>query len=423
MALVLREVADRGEVSRARISAATGLTRATVSTMVDALVAVGLVRELGPDGAGSGGVGRPGSSLALASGPVGIGLEINVDYLATCTVDLTGAVRRRELVADDFRAMPPQAALVQAAVALQTAVDDARAVGHEVAGVFVAVAGLVEASQGLVRMAPNLGWRDVPVLDELAERTSLGDLRMRIDNEANLAALGELWNGGHARADGTPLASFVYIWGEVGIGAATLLNGELVSGTRGFGGEIGHLPLDRNGLRCECGARGCLEQYAGQEAVLRRAGLAERARSSIGRPSGPIQELLTLARAGDPRAIESIRSAGDALGIGLSVMVNVVDVDTVVLGGLYALLAPWMLPPLEEQLRNRVLSAKWDPVHVVVAQLGVDAAVRGAAMSVIQGVIDDPAPWVAMKLDAEPADPEPADPEPADPELNRLALT
>jgi predicted NBD/HSP70 family sugar kinase len=251
---------------------------------------------------------------------------------------------------------------------------------------------------------------------------------MRIDNEANLAALGELWNGGHRRDDGTPLGSFVYIWGEVGIGAATLLNGELVSGTRGFGGEIGHLPLDRNGLRCECGARGCLEQYAGQEAVLRRAGLAEQARSSIGRPTGPIQELLTLARAGDPRAIESIRSAGDALGIGLSVMVNVVDVDTVVLGGLYALLAPWMLAPIEEQLRSRVLSAKWDPVHVVVAQLGVDAAVRGAAMSVIRGVIDDPAPWVAVKLDAdlidpEPVDPEPVGPEPVGPDLSRLALT
>jgi len=395
MALVLREVADCGEVSRARIAAATGLTRATVSTLVDVLVAAGLLRELGPDAAG--GVGRPGSSLALASGPVGIGLEINVDYLATCTVDLAGTVRRRELVADDFRAVPPQVALARAAVALQAAVEDALAAGDDVAGVSVAVAGLVEASQGLVRIAPNLGWRDVLVLDELAERTGLTDLPMRLDNEVNLAALGELWSGDHRRDDGAPLASYVYVWGEVGIGAATLLNGELLRGSRGFGGEIGHMPLDRNGLRCECGARGCLEQYAGQEAVLRRAGLAEQARSSIGRPTGPIQELLALAQAGDSRAIESIRAAGDALGIGISVMVNVVDVDTVVIGGLYALLAPWLLAPIEEQLRSRVLSAKWDPVHVLVARLGVDAAVRGAAMSVVQGVIADPAGWIAAQ--------------------------
>ena len=409
LALVLREVADSRELSRARIATATGLTRATVSTLADALVAAGLLRELGPDGAG--GVGRPGSSLALATGPVGIGLEINVDYLATCTVDLSGAVRRRELVAEDFRATSPAAALSRAADALRAAVDDARTAGTEVAGISVAVPGLVEAPRGLLRLAPNLGWRDLAVLDELAERAGLADLPMRLDNEANLAALGELWCGGHRRADGSVLDSYVYIFGEVGIGAATVLNGVLFGGTRGFGGEIGHLSLDRNGLRCECGARGCLEQYAGQEAVLRRAGLAEQARTTSGRPTGPIQELLALARAGDPRAIESIRSAGDALGLGASAMVNLVDVDTVVLGGLYALLAPWLLEPVEEQLQGRVLAAGWAPVTVLVAKLGADAAVRGAAMSVVQGVIDDPAGWIGQRAQPAVADRDP-DPEP-----------
>src|SRR5664279_4715340 len=124
LGMVLREVAARGELSRARIAAATGLTKATVSTLVDALLAAGLLRELGPDAAV--GVGRPGSSLALATGPVGVGLEINVDYLATCTVDLTGAVRRRELVAEDFRRVGPKATLARAAVALRSALDDAR---------------------------------------------------------------------------------------------------------------------------------------------------------------------------------------------------------------------------------------------------------------------------------------------------------
>src|SRR5664279_5349278 len=198
LALVLREVAARGELSRARIAAATGLTKATVSTLVDALAAAGLLHELGPDAAV--GVGRPGSSLALAGGPVGVGLEINVDYLATCTVDLTGAVRGRALVAEDFRAVGVAATLSRAAAALRSAVDDARAAGGEVAGVSVAVPGLVESSRGLLRLAPNLGWRDVPVLDELADRAGLdgllGERRpipMRLNNEANLAALGELW--------------------------------------------------------------------------------------------------------------------------------------------------------------------------------------------------------------------------------------
>src|SRR5664279_1232971 len=408
LALVLREVAARGELSRARIAAATGLTKATVSTLVDALAAAGLLHELGPDAAV--GVGRPGSSLALAGGPVGVGLEINVDYLATCTVDLTGAVRGRALVAEDFRAVGVAATLSRAAAALRSAVDDARDAGGEVAGVSVAVPGLVESSRGLLRVAPNLGWRDVPVLDELAARAGLdgpagsaGALRgvreipLRLDNEANLAAVGELWSGGHVRADSGPLKSFLYVSGEIGVGAAIVLDGALFGGMRGFSGEIGHLPLDREGPLCRCGARGCLEQYAGQEAVLRRAGLAGQARTTTGRPDGPVQELLGLARAGDPHAIEAIREAGDALGTGIAVMVNLIDVDTVVLGGLYALLAPWLLESVQEQLRRRVLAARWDPVRVLVARLGADGAVRGAALSVVQGVIDDPAAWIAAR--------------------------
>ena len=405
LALVLREVADRRELSRARIATATGLTRATVSTLVSTLVAAGLLRELGPDGGGA--VGRPGSALALGTGPVGIGLEINVDYLATCTVDLSGAVRRRALVAEDFRGASPQGALSRAADALRAALADARSGGSEVAGVSVAVPGLVEGPRGLLRLAPNLGWRDVAVLDELARRADLAgladradravwaDVPMRLDNEANLAALGELWCGGHRRPDGGVLDSYVYISGEVGIGAATVLEGELFGGARGFGGEIGHLSVDRLGLRCQCGARGCLEQYAGQEAVLRGAGLAEQARTVTGLPAGPIQELLRLARAGDPRAVESIRSAGESLGLGVAAMVNLVDVDTVVLGGIYALLAPWLSQPVEHQLSTRVLAAGWAPVRVLVARLGADAAVRGAAMSVVHEVIDDPAGWIA----------------------------
>jgi len=280
-------------------------------------------------------------------------------------------------------------------------VDDAHAGGGEVVGVTVAVPGLVEAPRGLLRLAPNLGWRDVAVLTELGERAGLTDLPMRLDNEANLAALGELWCGGHRRPDGAVLDSYVYVSGEVGIGAATVLEGVLFGGARGFGGEIGHLSLDRLGLRCECGARGCLEQYAGQEAVLRRAGLAEQARTTTGRPTGPIQELLALARAGDPRAVESIRSAGDSLGLGIAAMVNLVDVDTVVLGGLYALLAPWLMEPVEQQLRGRVLAAGWAPLRVLVARLGADAAVRGAAMSVVRGLVDDPSGWIARHTPVE----------------------
>jgi predicted NBD/HSP70 family sugar kinase len=379
-------------VSRARIAAATGLTKATVSTLVDALAAGGLVRELGPHA--TTGVGRPGSALVLEQSPVGIGLEINVDYLATCTVDLSGVVRRRELVSHDLGRGGPEPILARAAAALRAAVDDARLGGGLLAGVVVAVPGLVESATGLVRLAPNLGWRDVPVLAELTRRAGLDGVPVRLDNEANLAALGELWCAGHSRGDDTPLESFLLVSGEIGVGAAIVLDGELFTGMRGFSGEIGHLPLASDGPPCRCGASGCLEQYAGQEAILRRAGLTETAGTTTGRPGGPVERLLAAAAAGDPGVIAAVQEAGEALGTGLAVAINLLDIETVVLGGLYALLAPWLAAPVSERLSRRVLAWRWAPTEVLVSRLGADGAVRGAATSAVRAVIDDPASWL-----------------------------
>ncbi|HET9654018.1 MAG TPA: ROK family transcriptional regulator [Kineosporiaceae bacterium] len=420
LALVLAEVADRGPVSRAGIAAATGLTKATVSALVDALAGAGLVTEQDRAPA-TGAVGRPGAPLGLAPpGPVGIGLEINVDYLATCTVDLSGEVRGRRVLAGDVRDRPQGAVLDLAAAAVAEAVDEARASGAEVAGLAVAVPGLVETRQPVLRLAPNLGWHDVPVLDELRARLAdqgatggppmrlddlpirldglpmrLDGLPMRLDNEANLAALGELWCGGHHTADDAPLTTFVHVSGEIGIGAGLVVGGRLFRGVRGFSGEIGHLPVRDCGPVCRCGSVGCLEQAAGQDAILRAAGLEGRAGSVNGGGGGPLDELVAQAAAGRERAVGAIRDAGRWLGTGVAALVNVVDVDAVVLGGGFARLAPWLRGPVEDELGRRVLSAQWAAPRVLVSALGAQAAVRGAATSVVRDVIADPAGYLA----------------------------
>ncbi|MFD0748136.1 ROK family protein [Phytohabitans flavus] len=150
--------------------------------------------------------------------------------------------------------------------------------GLAVAGAALAVPGLVTA-HGVVRLAPNLGWRDVDVPTGLA---ALDGLPVTVDNEANLAALGEL----HAGPAGP--ASFLYVSGEIGIGAGIVLHGALFRGARGWSGELGHVAVRPDGPACSCGARGCLEQYAGQEAILRAAA------------AGGIDDLRARATAGDP---------------------------------------------------------------------------------------------------------------------------
>jgi len=203
-------------------------------------------------------------------------------------------------------------------------------------------------------------------------------LALTVDNEANLAALGELDLGELPR-------DFVYISGEIGIGAGIVLDGALYRGSRGWSGEIGHIPINPDGPACRCGARGCLEQYAGQEAVLRAAG------------AGTVAELASAAAAGRSAALTALAAAGTALGMAVATVVNLLDVRTIVLGGSYASLLPWLRDGIAAEAGRRVLTAAWSPVQLRAATLGPDAAMLGAAGSVLRTVLDDPAAWLARQ--------------------------
>ena len=164
LALVLQHIAAGEPVSRARIAALTGLTKTTVSSLVDDLVSAGLVVELGPEARGE--IGRPASALALdRSGYVGIGLEINVDYIAVCVANLVGEVHYLRTRPRDNRGQSPAKVLARAMRMTRTAVQRAEAARFTVAGLAVAVPGPVETDRGLLRLAPNLGWEDVPVAE------------------------------------------------------------------------------------------------------------------------------------------------------------------------------------------------------------------------------------------------------------------
>jgi predicted NBD/HSP70 family sugar kinase len=384
LALVLQHIAGEGPLSRARIASLTGLTRATVSSLVDDLMQASLVTELGPRAGG--GIGRPGRALtANRSSYAGLGLEVNVDYIAVCVTDLAGEVRYLRTRLADNRRLSPGRVLSRAVRIARTAVKAAEAEQLTVAGLAIALPGLVEAERGLLRVAPNLGWLDVPVVEFLSVRLEAGRLPVTVDNEANLAALGELWFGGH---DG--LTDFVYVSGEIGVGAGIVIGRELFRGVMGFAGEVGHVTVQPDGPPCRCGSRGCLEQVAGQEAIMRAAGLTGEAGTSMGQPGGSVAELVARARSGEARTLEAIEAAGHALGIGIAALVNLVDPTTVVLGGLYTLLEPWLRTPFSEELRARVISQRWSRVRVLTSRLGPDAAVRGAAGTVIRKILSHP---------------------------------
>jgi predicted NBD/HSP70 family sugar kinase len=385
-ALVLGCVSASGPLSRARVAAHTGLTRATVGTIVDELLAAGLVSEQGTRSPS--GVGRPGTDLVLRpDGAASVGLEINVDGIVVAVVDLAGTVRHRAARSGDLRDRTAAAVLRSAARMVDDAVAVAYDLGLPVRGIGVAVPGLVDLGEQVLRLAPNLGWTDVAVVDRLRSyAVTHWPCPVVLDNEANLAALGELWRGGHTSTD-----SFVLVNGDVGVGAGVVLDGALHRGSRGFGGELGHLTVAPEGPECRCGARGCLEQVAGLDFILRQAGVRDEPRTG----EDAVSPLLTRLRRGDERAIAAVRQAGEALGVGVAALVNLFDVDTVVLGGVFAPLFPWLDEPLQAVVRRRVLSAAWAPLTVRPSDLGRDAAVIGAAYAPLRDLLADPLTGVA----------------------------
>ncbi|CAL9325030.1 MULTISPECIES: ROK family transcriptional regulator [Streptomyces] len=368
LARVMHTVRAEGPLSRAAVASRIGLTRAAVSTLVDELVRAGLIEELGPERPGR--VGRPGSALAVsARGPAGIGAEVGVDHLAVCAVDLRGTTRARAVRQGVNRGRSPEPVLAELTELIHAVVAEAEGEGLWPAGLAVAVPGLVARDSRTVVRAPNLDWHD----------TDLGDLLptafpLTVDNEANFGALAELWLG-----DGTP-GDFLHVSAEIGIGAAVVVDGGLLRGTRGFAGELGHVPVQPDGPECACGGRGCLEQYAGEEAVLRAAGL-EPDEDRVGLLAGRAAD-------GDEDVRRALRDAGTALGVALTGAVNLLDPESVVLGGELSGLAPWLLPSLREELARRTAG----PVcPVSVSRLGPEGPLLGAAHSVVRAVLDDPA--------------------------------
>src|SRR3712207_6625808 len=233
LGLVLRHLRAAGPRSRARIAQDTGLNKATVSSLVTELVARGLVTEGGIDRAGS--VGRPGVIVELAGGGAcGIGVELNVDFLACLVLDLRGEVLFERMVPHDVPALGPERTLDEVACLVGAALDATATAGATAVGLTVAVPGLVESAVGVATLAPNLHWQGVDVLGGLRRRLPDAAFAFRVENDANLAAIAEWAMGGDAGA-----TDLVYVTGEVGAGGGVIVVGQMPRGVSGFSGEGG----------------------------------------------------------------------------------------------------------------------------------------------------------------------------------------
>ncbi|GAA3559719.1 ROK family transcriptional regulator [Amycolatopsis ultiminotia] len=364
LGLVLGEVHRAAPLTRAALAELTGLTKSTVSKLVGDLVDAGFLAETGPARVGE--RGRPGVSVVLSGARVAsLGLEVNVDYLAGCVLDLSGTVRFSRRIERDNRGRRPARVLRSLQKLADGLLAEAEAAGLSLAGAVLAVSGPV--ADGVLASAPNLGWRDVRAADLLRLPVPVS-----LENEANLGALGELWFGA-----GSP--EFLYVSGEIGIGAGLVVGSELFRGARGLAGELGHVVVSSSGPGCRCGARGCLETYAGQEAVLTAAGVRT------------VEALVRQLAADDPRAVRAVAAAAEALGLALTSAVNLLDLDRIVLGGIFGPLFRWLAPAAESVLADRLGPLRGSVPVLAPSTLGATAATLGAAGTTIHRVLADPA--------------------------------
>ena len=377
LSAIMREVHGAAGVSRSELGARTGLTRSAIRRLIGELVGAGLVHEspAGPSGA----PGRP--SPVVRSDPrsaVVLAFVVEVDSIAAAAVGLGGTIlaeERVERARGHLSVEDVVADLVSLAARQQAAAEPI----ERFLGAAVAVVGTVRRSDGLVAMAPNLGWRDVP-LGRLLEQEL--ELPVAVANDADLGALGE-----HRRGAAVGHSDVIFLSGEVGLGGGLILRGAPFTGASGFACEVGHVALNPNGAACRCGASGCWETEVGEGRLLVRAGEPE-----DGGRAG-VERVLARAAAGDEVARAALDDLGRWLGIGVAGLVNIFDPELIVLGARFERVFPWVIGPIATELSRRTVGGPRAVPRIVPTRLGADAALIGAAELALEPILADPARW------------------------------
>jgi glucokinase-like ROK family protein len=375
-------------LSRADISSRTGLNRSTVSSIVNKLIQGGLVRETGFQ---KDKIGRPGLQLELSpDGACAIGVQLGVDFISVMLADFVAKPIWTKRIALD-------PALDQAGVIklmgdlIQGGLRYARRRKSKPLGIGVGVPGLVNLREGKIALAPNLGWREVPLRELLVQRF---DVPVFVENDANASALGEYYFG-VAR----PVNDFIFLTADVGVGAGIILNGKLFRGNSGYAGEVGHMSFDPNGELCGCGRRGCWESLVSPRSAIKKiqATLQKNDDASVIRDltcnrSDKItfDIVLQAAQAQDPLALTTLQDVARWLGLGIANLVNAFNPELIVLGGALARASEILSPIIEATVAENALRQPHESLKIAVSAYGAEACVIGAAAIVLDEILRYP---------------------------------
>ncbi|GAA0397181.1 transcriptional regulator [Acrocarpospora corrugata] len=358
--MVTEAVRNAGTLTQAQLARTTGLSPATVSTIVREL------RDLGVLAITSGGGRRNAVTLAPETGLL-VGIDFGHSHLRVAIGEVT-----RQVLAERAIPFDVDASAAEGLLAAELLVDELlEAVGAErddILGVGLGVPGPIDPLTGILGSSTILpGW--VGINPALAMEERLG-LAVHVDNDANLGALAEAtWGAARGRRD------VAYLKVASGVGASIIIDGRVYRGASGAAGELGHITIDENGRLCRCGNRGCLETLAGG------LYLTELVRATHG-PGVTVSRLVELAVSGDVGCRRVIGDAGRHLGVAVASLCNILNPGLVVVGGALAEAGALLIDPILEVVRRLAIPSAAAVLAVVPGVLGERAGVLGALASV-----------------------------------------
>ncbi|MEX1021255.1 MAG: ROK family transcriptional regulator, partial [Litorilinea sp.] len=381
--LVLNELRLSAPLSRADLAKRIGLNRSTISSIVAQLLEEQLVHEteLQTDK-----IGRPGLSLELnPSGGCMIGVEVGVGISKVILTDfLAGNIwkGRLELPLEE----PIDGYLHAAGRLVEHALREAAKQQRRVLGIGISVPGLVDVTEGVLRISPNFRGQEIPIVGPWRKRFGLPVI---VENDANAAALGEHYFG---VAKDAP--NFLYLGAAAGIGGGIIIDGKIFRGRGGYAGEVGHMTMDPEGDMCNCGKRGCWETLIGPRAVVERyrrsvaAGSASPLSKNLeGVTFGAIVEA---AEIGDLAAVSVLQEVGHDLGLGIANLVNVFNPQLVILGGVLSLAHETLIPMIRETVKQNSLYPMRAALSILPSEYGTEDCLMGAVSLILDDLMRAP---------------------------------
>ncbi|GAA2139914.1 ROK family transcriptional regulator [Arthrobacter humicola] len=379
LSLLTSLVHHHGVLSRAQLTRHTGLNRSTVGTLIGQLTSLGLVFETAP--AGEGQVGRPSPEVHPSPSIAALAVNPEVDAVTIGLVSLGGKVQKK--IRFETERIPSAREAVNIAAAVIAGMRSELDASYRITGIGMAVPGLVNRDDGIVRHAPHLGWRNEPVARMLSEATGYP---CQAANDASLGAEAELIFGAGAGVGvgvGARPGNLIYLnGGASGVGGGIIADGQLLRGASGYAGELGHTFVRSGGTSCHCGATGCLETEVSQGRLLELAGLS----------SGDTADLEeALGNSNSAELSDEVARQLTYLGVALRNAVNIFNPDAIVLDGFLGTLHALAPGSLQAMLLSQAMDGPAGQAKIYRAALGSDLMMIGAAELAFTPFLADPA--------------------------------